>query len=67
MGIQINCNVYFLAPSRNKKVSLCPSVRLSDTSLSKTLNLHLSLIMSVSDQSQVSVSSLNLLRRTDGV
>ena len=48
-------------------LSVCPSVCLSGTSLSKTLNLHLSLIVlsqiclrSVSGQSQVRLRSLSL-------
>ena len=49
-------HLYFLAPTGAQGVTM--SVRLSGTSLSKTLNLHLSLIMSVSDQSQVSLRSL---------
>ena len=57
----------FLAPSGAQGVSLsvCLSVCLSGTSLSKALNLHLSLIVlsqiclrSVSGQSQVSLRSL---------
>ena len=56
--------VIFLAPSgaQGVTVSVCVSVCLWGTRLAKALNLYLSL----SDLSEVSLSTLILLRRTDG-
>ena len=58
------CSTFWLRQgAKGVTLSVCPSVRLSGTNLSKTLNLHSSFshyvsLRSVSGQSQVSVSSL---------